>query len=635
NFNDAGVTVEKVDAREMTNDFIADISSLFEMKREFVNRIMSAAEELQFKHDFKDDDRYTYDNMKKLYNNASITLFKFFLPFFFNDYDEREEKVKDMKKSHQMRMEKNPVFGDIPINLNHSVIYVFLNVFNEKPEIKNGTKWSEGKERTPQYGNISDDLSSLDLYDCRSQSWYTKSASSVKDLVILWDLSGSMTGQRGAISRDVVLNILDSLTDDDFVAIIGFNDSLYYAVSCFNQQLVETVDEANISLALERFRSYDEQEAEKQSSKCNQAIMLIIDGALKTYVEAFERYNKEQDLPLRVFTYLIRKELVNMQEVYKMACENRGYYTHVAKTAEVPEQVQQYIAMKSRPLVFSKVHPFAFTPIYADIEIIEFHDLEKNKLVKKSKKVRTANLLGVAGIDIPIREIIKYIPAFKLGANGHAFAINNNGYVIFHPDLRPMDLVKPYFSSVDMLEVEIPDNDKGPRVSDENLLQSLLFDAKVTIITVQTCFSSRKSKAWEAGKAKFGIALTFIATRSGLTRYLDLRDKDEKMSLSSREIFGVVHKRAIDELFYKQAVDYYFLNDSAFVFSIPFESEDKTQHFIQAPHALFFGSNNGKAPAAIVGALINRTLFSEFFFSFSKSFGEKVCYEEDNCTNTN
>ncbi|RWR99613.1 voltage-dependent calcium channel subunit alpha-2/delta-3-like protein, partial [Dinothrombium tinctorium] len=412
----------------MTNDFIADIESLFETKREFVNRIVTAAEELQFKHDFKDDDRYAYDNVKKLYNHASTALFKFFLPFFFNDYDEREEKVKDMKKWHQMRMEKDPVFGDIPVNLNHSAIHVPLNVFNEKPEIKNGTKWSEGltqvfKEnraidselnwqyfcsddgflrlypatnwRTPQYDNISDDQPSLDLYDCRLQSWYTKAASSPKDLVILWDLSGSMTGQRKAISHDVVLNILDSLTDDDFVAVIGFNDSLYYAVSCFNQQLVEanvdniqilkkslwtfnqTGKEANFSLALEtafamleRFRSYDEQEAEKRSSKCNQAIMLITDGAPETYDETFERYNKEQGLPVRVFTYLIGKEVVDTQEVYRMACENRGYYTHVANTAEVREQVQRYIAVMSRPLVLSKVHPFAFTPVYADIEAV-------------------------------------------------------------------------------------------------------------------------------------------------------------------------------------------------------------------------------------------------------------------------
>jgi len=54
------------------------------------------------------------------------------------------------------------------------------------------------------------------------------------------------------------------------------------------------------------------------------------------------------------------------------------------------------------------------------------------------KLKRIANLLGVVGTDISVEELKQLTQPFKLGVNSHAFAITNNGHIIFHPDFRPL-----------------------------------------------------------------------------------------------------------------------------------------------------------------------------------------------------
>ena len=83
----------------------------------------------------------------------------------------------------------------------------------------------------------------------------------------------------------------------------------------------------------------------------------------------FQEYNQPHK-PVRVFTYLIGREISDLDAAKWMACENKGYFTHVTTLAEVKEQVLKYIPVMARPLVLLREkHPIRWTGVYADIEV--------------------------------------------------------------------------------------------------------------------------------------------------------------------------------------------------------------------------------------------------------------------------
>lgn len=95
--------------------------------------------------------------------------------------------------------------------------------------------------------------------------------------------------------------------------------------------------------------------------------MLITDGAPETYEKIFHKYNSDQ--MIRMFTYVIGREVTQTKEVFGMACNNKGFYAQVANLAEVREQVQHYIPVMSRPLVLTANRIYSWTPVYAQASV--------------------------------------------------------------------------------------------------------------------------------------------------------------------------------------------------------------------------------------------------------------------------
>ncbi|XP_057207734.1 voltage-dependent calcium channel subunit alpha-2/delta-3-like [Triplophysa rosa] len=211
-----------------------------------------------------------------------------------------------------------------------------------------------------------------------------------------------------------------------------------------------------------------------RGSGCSQAIMLVTDGAVDTYDYVFAKYNWP-DRKVRIFPYLIGRESAFADHLKWMACANKGYFTQISTLADVQENVMEYLHVLSRPKVIDQEHDMVWTEAYIDNTRPQTQKLQGRQgpvlmttvaMPVFSTKNETRNkgiLLGVVGTDVPVSEILKAIPKYKLGIHGYAFAITNNGYILTHPDLQPLyedgKKKKSSYSSVDLSEVEWEDKE--------------------------------------------------------------------------------------------------------------------------------------------------------------------------------
>ncbi|CAH0395037.1 unnamed protein product [Bemisia tabaci] len=888
------------DGLQMVHHIAKEIKQMMDLKISAVKRIMDTVENsaMAANYDEKVPKDYTYYNARLLVQPG-------------------EPIDITMPGVRELNMTKNSHFYNIPVNTSVSSVHVPINVYDRAPDVIRAIKWSEtldsiflsNYKQDPslswqyfgsatgfmrQFPAMQWKQEPVDLYDCRMRNWFIEAAASPKDMLILIDNSGSMTGQRKEIARHAVNTILDTLGNNDYISVMTFTNDTEDVVPCFKDLLVQAnlanvrriklgVEKmamasniANFTIALTKaFELLEKYRRERNGSLCNQAIMLVTDGVPYNYEDIFERYNwlekqngKITHVPVRVFTYLIGREVPDVRQVKWMACANQGYYVHLSTMAEVREQVLNYIPVMARPLVLNRTtHPIIWTPIYADItdpkmtdylwelkeseeqrersisfrqnsmkfasqeeqdrrfvmklkasldqtytgelqqyklitsvampvydrrenaNITERHLVNEAFWVYETRETRIANLLGVAGIDVPEGDIKKLLTPHLLGVNAYGFIVTNNGYIILHPDLRPVfqGILKPSYNSVDMADVELVDDGNAPRKFDLNLLKlrrniifqsntsnsgslpvkyhydnmkrvsrghrkyffsgisgtpfsvvlafleplyshrvdaieelhllrsegkshitsffkgskwkihpewyyckylydkgqpfetpeaelmhflekseergwkwpssrntsppeshskssssktdkldkdsyfcdrhlflSLLYDAKAT-----EWFSWNMTKPADELKRqelrqRFGLVVAFMATRSGLTRWVDFHSLSAEEYIREHKMphFSEIHKRAIDELWYRRAVEYYLLDSESFVYSVPHDAGPENATLVTASHAIFHTNRGHKAPAAVVGLQFQHSTLHSLFMNITYSCPE-------------
>uniref|UniRef100_A0A8C1TP07 Calcium channel, voltage-dependent, alpha 2/delta subunit 4b n=1 Tax=Cyprinus carpio TaxID=7962 RepID=A0A8C1TP07_CYPCA len=442
-----------------------------------------------------------------------------------------DEEGNFIELGGEFPLEENEHFNKLSVNTLMSDIQVPTNVYNKDPNILNGVYMSEAlndvfisnfqKDPTLTWQYFGSSAGFFRLYpgikwtpdsnrvvsfDCRNRNWYIQAATSPKDIVILVDVSGSMKGLKMTIAKHTINTILDTLGENDFVNVIAYTDYVRYVEPCFKGTLVQAdldnrehfkllveelhvKGEAKVKKAMkESFRILADARANGQGSLCNQAIMLITDGAMEDFQSVFEEFNWP-DKKVRVFTYLIGRDMTFSENIKWIACNNKGYYTHISTLADVQENVMEYLHVLSRPMVINHDHDIIWTEalfrrtfLKYRIYISSFPTTHFQLLLlmtsvampvfsKKKETLSHGILLGVVGTDVPLLEVMKLAPRYKLGAHGYAFLITNNGYILAHPDLRPLYIdgkklkPKPNYNSVDLSEAEWEDTEDSLRTA--------------------------------------------------------------------------------------------------------------------------------------------------------------------------
>lgn len=156
-----------------------------------------------------------------------------------------------------------------------------------------------------------------------------------------------------------------------------------------------------------------------------------------------------------------------------------GFYAQIYSEEDARKKVLEYALVMARPMVLYQAdHPIHWSPVYlgGPSGNLGSPNERQRRMVtsvstpvfdRRNHSVREANLLGVVGTDVSVEEIVKMVPQYKvswnirfvlectitkriyincckfyfsssiqLGANGYVFIVDNNGKILYHPDLR-------------------------------------------------------------------------------------------------------------------------------------------------------------------------------------------------------
>ncbi|KAM9758046.1 voltage-dependent calcium channel subunit alpha-2/delta-2a isoform 5-T5 [Menidia menidia] len=469
--------IKRNNPKDLVERVARDISKLLNSKRKALEKLAKEAELLQKEHVWQDGVTQTEDGEEELPIETSTSL--------------------------ELEFVDDPNFKN-KVNYSSSAVQIPTDIYKGSPVILNELNWTQALERF-FIENRREDSSlrwqvfgsatgvtryypatpwrapnKIDLYDVRRRPWYIQGASSPKDMVIIVDVSGSVSGLTLKLMKTSVIEMLDTLSDDDYVNVARFNEKADAVVPCFrtlvqanvrnkkifkeavmHMQAKGTTDyKSGFTFAFEQLLN----ESSAPRANCNKMIMMFTDGGEDRAQDIFEKYNWPNKT-VRVFTFSVGQHNYDVTPLQWIACANKGYYFEIPSIGAIRINTQEYLDVLGRPMVLAgpKAKQVQWTNVYQDalgLGLVITGTMPVFNLTVDSVSSQNQLILGVMGVDVAINEIKKKTPTYRLGANGYTFAIDPNGYVLLHPNLRPRIINFREPVTLDFLDAELEDSNK-------------------------------------------------------------------------------------------------------------------------------------------------------------------------------
>ncbi|XP_039647686.1 voltage-dependent calcium channel subunit alpha-2/delta-1a isoform X1 [Perca fluviatilis] len=524
-------SVESNNARQLVATAAGNIEKLLANRSRALKRLASEAEKFQMEHEWRDNSEVD----KMVYYNAK------------DDLNQTEDGKGRKNRYLPDDFEIDPDFKRL-VSYNTTAVHIPTDIYEGSTIILNELNWTEAledtfrknKEEDPSilwqvFGSAtglaryypaspwidsSNSANKIDLYDVRRRPWYIQGAASPKDMLILVDASGSVSGLTLKLIRTSVNKMLETLSDDDYVNVVylpSFNDKAMYA-SCFEnlvqanvrnkrmlKDAVQSITAKGITNYRGGFELAFEQLAQMNVSRanCNKIIMLFTDGGEERAEEIFEKYNPKQ--AVRIFTFSVGQHNYDKGPIQWMACANKGYYYEIPSIGAIRINTQEYLDVLGRPMVKAdrKAKQVQWTNVYLDaleLGLVITGTLPVfNKTNTGSKKSQNQLILGVMAIDVSLDDIKRLTPRFTFGPNGYYFAIDPNGYVLLHPNLQPLTAKFHEPVTLDFLDAELENEIKVE-------MRKEMIDGLTGNYTISTLVKSQDERYIDLGQRMYTFA---------------------------------------------------------------------------------------------------------------------------------